>query len=343
MPPLRPVLKPALRRLWRDPSTLQLGVEPRRAVVLHGLEPADTQALGLLDGSRDLGAVVTDAGTAGCAPDRVAHLVSLLTSADLLDAAPAADPRLEPDLLSLSLLHPGYGAAGRVLDRRRAATIAIHGAGRVGATIASLLAAAGIGTLHVVDPAPPRAADVAPGGIRSLGHGSRATAVTQPLRRAGRAVTTDADAPADLVVVAPTGGAPSPETAARVRHRVHLLAVVRETVAAVGPLVLPGETACLRCGHLARLDRDPQWASLAAQVAGEQRDVEACDVVLATLAASLTALQVLAWVDEPQRRPPTAGGVLEFDLADGRLRRRSLHPHPSCGCGAGGPGATMEE
>ena len=86
---------------------------------------------------------------------------------------------------------------------------------------------------------------------------------------------------------------------------------------------------------------------MSAQLTGATRGVEACDVVLATLAAALAVTQVLAYVDAcgdgVAARPPTAGGVLELDLVDGRLRRRSVAAHPSCGCGAADDGATLEE
>jgi bacteriocin biosynthesis cyclodehydratase domain-containing protein len=342
--PVRPVLKPALRQVWRDAFTLQLGLEPRRAVVLEGLGPPDSRLLDLLDGSRDVATVFTDASELGCPPERAVRVIELLAAADALDDAPPADPRLTPDLLSLSLLHPGPGAAARVLARRRQARVAVHGAGRVGATIVTLLAAAGIGRLRVDDDGPVRPVDLAPGGIREQGAVTRATAVTTPLRRTSAAlsVTTGASGEADLCVVAPSTSAPAPEVLAAVRAKPHLLVAVRETTACVGPFVCPGITPCLRCVHLARVDRDPQWAALTAQLTGATRGVEACDVVLATIAAALAVTQVLSYVDAAAPRPSTAGGVLEMDLADGRLRRRSVTPHPSCGCGAADDGATME-
>jgi hypothetical protein len=58
-------------------------------------------------------------------------------------------------------------------------------------------------------------------------------------------------------------------------------------------------------------------------------------VVLATLAASLAVAQVLAFLDQPDARPPALGAVLEIGLADLQLRRRSVRPYPGCGCGAG--------
>ena len=341
--PVRPLLKPALRQVWRDAVTLQLGLAPQRAVVLAGLQPPDSHLFGLLDGSRDVATVFNDASALGCPPERAVRLIELLAAADALDDGPPADPRLEPDLLSLSLLHPGPGAAARVLARRRAATVAVYGAGRVGAAVTTLLAAAGVGRLCVVDEGPVRPADLGPAGIRDQGASSRATAVVAPLRRTSVALTVSTAAPerADVAVVAPVTSVAPPEVLAAVRHRTHLLVTVRETTAAVGPFVQPGRTPCLRCMHLARADRDPQWAALTAQLTGDSRAVEPCDVVLATIAASLTAAQVLAALDVPDARPATVGGMLEIGLDDTLLRRRSIAAHPSCGCGAADDGATM--
>jgi hypothetical protein len=112
----------------------------------------------------------------------------------------------------------------------------------------------------------------------------------------------------------------------------HIKVVVREAMAIVGPLVLPGMTACLRCLELARTDRDPAWPLIAAQLAsdGPHPTVEACDVGLATLAASVCALQVLTYLDGGT--PATCDGTLEIALPDWRIRRRSWRPHPASGC-----------
>ena len=342
--PVRPLLKPALRQVWRDAFTLQLGLEPRRAVVLEGLRAPDSQLLDLLDGSRDVATVFSDANDLGCPPDRAARVIELLAAADALDDAPPADPRLTPDLLSLSLLHPGPGAAARVLSQRRRAQIAVVGAGRVGAAVVNLLAASGIGRLHVDDGGAVRPADLAPAGIREQGAGTRATAVVAPLRRTSAAlsVLTGPAPDADVTVVAPTASAPAPEVLAAVRARPHLLVTVRETTASVGPFVLPGISPCLRCLHLARTDRDPRWGAMTAQLTGSNRGVEPCDVVLATIAAALAVTQVLAYVDTTQPPSSSCAGLLEMDLADGRLRRRTVAAHPSCGCGAADDGATMD-
>jgi hypothetical protein len=90
--------------------------------------------------------------------------------------------------------------------------------------------------------------------------------------------------------------------------------------------------------QVARSDRDPAWPAIAAQLTGATPTVEPSDIALTSIAASLAAAHALAWLDrESVARPvpvPSIDGVVEFDLADLRLRRRSLRAHPDCGCGA---------
>jgi bacteriocin biosynthesis cyclodehydratase domain-containing protein len=350
---MRPQLKPALPRLWRDPTTLQLGLDPQRALVLSGVDVTDLGVLDLLDGRRPVDDVVAVAHKRGHDAGRVRELVDILLDAAALDDAeapsdaaahraihpvsPAAGSTLEPDLLSLSLLHRPPGAAARVMRARNATTVEVLGAGRVGATVATLLAAAGIGHLDVEDDGPLRTADVSPGGLRGAG-GTSATRGAET-RRLLSTVTASRDRsphrPPAVSVLAPTTLLLAPELLGRTRDRPHLPVVVRETTALIGPLVIPGRTPCCRCVELARGDRDPAWPSLSAQLLGSSRRVEPCDVVLATLAASLAAAQVLGFLDDPTARPSAVGAVLEFGLGDLRLRRRTVRPYPGCGCGAG--------
>jgi bacteriocin biosynthesis cyclodehydratase domain-containing protein len=345
---MRPQLKPALRRLWRDPTTLQLGVDPACAVVLSGLNRADAGLLDLLDGSRELAQVSVEAERRGHQPGRVESLLTALADAEVLDDAAvspgAVDARRLPDLLSLSVVHRDPGGARRTLAARGGAAVEVLGAGRVGASVAMLLSAAGVGRLSVTDPGPVRQADYAPGGVRgpATRQASRAEATRALLANAPTAYTTpvsaaviDARRAESAVVLAPPASVIPPEWLAQVRHRPHLPVVVRETVAAIGPLVLPGRSPCLRCVELTRGDRDPVWPALAAQLVGEPPGVEACDVVLASAAAALVALNLLTWIDRRERTPPpTVGGILELSLLDLRLRRRTVHAHPGCGCGA---------
>lgn len=340
-PAAKPALKPALRQIWRDPATLQLGLVPDHAVVVSGLGPDDAKLIELLDGTRDMSSVVEAAAAVGVAPDRCTELINLLRSADVLDNdPPVADSPLTPDRLSLSLLHPGAGAATRVLTRRQDATVRVQGVGRIGAAIAGLLTASGVGTVIVVDAGPARPSDTHPAGLRAPKAGTRASAVAATFGITAHLDAGDAR-DVDVDVLAPVGAVPRPEVLASARRRPHLLVTVRETTALVGPFVRPGVTACMRCLELSRRDRDPAWPALTAQLVGSARDVEPCDLTLASLAASLACMQVLTHLDGAQR-PTSEGGVLEFGLRDGRLRRRSISSHPACGCGAADEAETMD-
>jgi hypothetical protein len=365
----RPLLPAALRPVWRSDQALQLGLDPDRAVVVDGIDEPIAKALLGLDGTRTEAEVLAGAAETGLDPELVGDLLTDLRTAGVLAeitsrpppgpapaAAPAADPvvmaswprmsaygavgaagRLGPDLASLSRV-PAPRTPLEVVRGRRAASVVVHGAGRVGASLATLLAAAGVGQVHVADRGPVRPGDVAPAGVAAADvDRSRTSAAAEALRRAAPEIRSTPPAPGrrpDLVVLASTEPVDTTLRTALAGGRVaHVVAGVRETTAVIGPLVLPGHTGCLRCGDLHRADRDPAWPVVAAQLVGiRRRREEPCGVVLATVAASLAALQCLAHLDG---RPAAATGAsLELSLTDWRLRRRSWPAHPRCDCGA---------
>ena len=339
---MRPVLSPAARRLWRDPQTLQLGQSPGRAAVLTGLDPATRSVLALLDGTRDRTQVLSAAAAAGCGAERAEQLLELLEGAGLLeDAGAELGPvarldraereRLAGDLASLALVR---GDGGLPAARHRAdARVLVVGAGRVGAPLAGLLVTAGIGCVDVVDDATAAAEDCGVGGLGLGDVGRRRGEAARDLLRAAAPSAATGPLPrADLVVLAPS----RPEHLDEARRSVpedtpHLLAEVRETVGVVGPLVLPGRSACLRCVDLTRTDLDPAWPAVAAQLASPSRTRTACDGTLAVAVAVHAAFQVLALVDGTND-PATLDGTLELALPDYRWRRRRWPVHPACGC-----------
>jgi hypothetical protein len=336
---MRPVLKPALRRLWRGPSTVQIGLDPDRAVVLSGCGADIARVLDALDGGHD--PEHPDAGREPASPRR--YLVDLLHRARLIDDAnvstspiPGLDPvhreRLAPDLASLSLATGAADGGVGLLRRRREAVISVYGAGRVGAAVASLLAAAGVGTVGVVDARTCRPADCTPVGLplRHLGR-RRDHAVSELLR--GYATGAEPDTPPLAVVLTGEATTDPRIRGTLMRGRVpHVVATVRETTGVVGTFVLPGQSACLRCQDLHRADRDPGWPLVAAQLAaGSRSPVEACDTVLATSVACWVSREVLTFLDGTAR-PQTVNGSLELSLSEWRWRRRSWTPHPTCGC-----------
>ena len=360
------MLKTALRRSWRDGESVQFGVDPAHAVVL---EPVDGPAAGfldLLDGTRGTDTLTREAGALGLEPDRVRRLLGLLAEGGVLDdaaghaalsaavrhRAPLLD-RLRPDLAALSVVHPGPGGAARRMGRRRTARVRVHGAGRVGAQLATVLAAAGVGTVEVVDSGRVEPWDTAPGGIPAEQVGERRDAAGRgavrraapEARRAGACDRTGSRARdgggggAAVTVIAPRDGlhafAPDGDEARRLVAAgvPHLYAGVLEGTGVVGPLVLPGRTACGQCVALRLARQDAAWPRMLAQLrSGRQPAVPACDIALATTVAGLAAAHVLARLDGGT--PPSAGARVELSL--GRLTSRvvPLPPEPGCGCGS---------
>lgn len=351
---MRPVLKPALRRLWRGDDVVQLGADPENGIVLDGVSDPVTKVLALLDGTRDRRQVVAAAATGGARESDVRDLLDLLRDVAALDDAsatpapmpPVARARLEPDLATLTLLTTQPGAGVACLERRRKASILVIGAGRVGSLVTALLAAAGVGHVAIRDERLAEPADAVPGGLLPRDDGQpRALAAMDAARRAGatsvdgalRAPDPDDCAAADFAVVAADSGLTPPPEIIEVLAAVglpYLLTGVRETYGVVGPLVIPGRTSCPRCHDLHRTDRDPCWPVLAAQLSAEPRDgTAACDVTLATGVAALTAGQVLAHLIGPGLTR-AVDATIELRLPEWTVRRRVWTPHPDCACGA---------
>jgi hypothetical protein len=82
--------------VWRDRDTLQIGIDPRRAVALTGMRGA-AGLIGLLDGSREhhqVLAAAQDQGISAAAADRI---IGLLAAAGVLADFPADALRGVPD------------------------------------------------------------------------------------------------------------------------------------------------------------------------------------------------------------------------------------------------------
>jgi bacteriocin biosynthesis cyclodehydratase domain-containing protein len=316
-PLARPTLLPGLRRLWRDRRTLQLGVDPARAVVLDLPDARVAQLLDLLDGTRSERVAIADARRHGVREPDARALLETLREAGLVVGAQSLLPhnlpepvrrRLADEAAALALRGTDLPATpAQILRRRAAAKVQVSGEGRLAAPVALTLAEAGVG--HVAPTAHQTAEAItrtAPG------------TATAPLRRGETtfAVHLGALGPANLLA------------AGYARHRLpHLTVTVRDGTVLVGPLVPPRGQPCLNCLDLHRVDRDPAWPQLAAQLAAPDREPCATATVLA--AVGFVAAEVLSWLDGAE--PTTIGAIVEL-AAPGQLRRRSWPPHPHCDC-----------
>ncbi|WP_018544385.1 ThiF family adenylyltransferase [Streptomyces sp. LaPpAH-108] len=370
---MHPMVKPALRQGWRDLDTVQFGMTPAHAITLGPVDPATGSFLRLLNGARGLPLLREEGRRMGLPDGHVDTLLGRLGRAGLLDdlrgGSPAAEAlrkrgdtldRLRPDLASLSLSTSEPGAALGQLAARRSLRVRVHGAGRVGVVLASLLSGAGVGEVDVRDVGRVEPWDVAPGGLPAESVGERRdeaaraavrrAAPDRPVRRArasppsgtgtAEAEASRAETGLSLVIVAPRDEvavhAPDPFVTERLTASgtPHLYAGVVEGTGVVGPLVLPGETSCAGCLHEDRTDGDPAWPRLVTQWrCGTARRVGACDLTLAVAVAGLAAAHALTFLDGGP--PSSAGARWETSLPALTWHSRPIAPHPACGCGAG--------
>uniref|UniRef100_A0AAU3I1T1 TOMM leader peptide-binding protein n=1 Tax=Streptomyces sp. NBC_01393 TaxID=2903851 RepID=A0AAU3I1T1_9ACTN len=358
---MHPIVKPALRRGWRDLNTVQFGMTPAHAMVLGPMDTATGSFLELLDGTRGMPLLREQGREMGLPDGHVDGLVDRLAGSGLLDdttgGGPAADAlrerkevmeRLRPDLASLSLLSREPGGAVERLAARRHLRVRVRGAGRVGVLLAALLAGAGVGEVEVRDLGRVEPWDVAPGGlpVESIGErredaarrAVRRAAPDRPPRASARDEKGEETRGLSLVILAPRDGlavhAPDPASAEGLitSGTPHLYAGVAEATGVVGPLVLPGDTGCAGCLDQRRADMDPTWPRLVAQWrSGRQRRVAACDLALSAVVAGLAASHALTFLDGDP--PACTGARWEASLPGCEWRSTQVRAHPACSCG----------
>jgi hypothetical protein len=204
----------------------------------------------------------------------------------------------------------------------------------------TVLAASGVGRVSVRDTGLVSAGDAVVGGLTAADEGRpRSLAAADAVRRASPLADLRPLPPGtepDLVVLARPWAASDPLVAALQRRGTpHLVATVRGETGVVGPLVVPGATACLRCADLHRRDADPRWPVLAAQLTATEAPASGATTTC-LLTAVTAALQVLAFLDGVAG-PITLGGTVELAPPELLPRLRRWPPHAACGClGAAG-------
>ena len=326
------VLSPAARLLWRTADSVHLELGDR-GVVVDGL-PASVVTQVVPGRPVPPGGPELESG-ARAALDTLADdgfLWTRIGDDDLRRTPPV--PRLAGQLTALAARH-GEDAA-ELLHARRHYAVVVTGNTAAAVHLAALLAAAGVGRVRCAVDGTVRLLHAVPGGVGPDDEGDdlQVAAVDAVLRAAPEADVTPlpSDDVPDLTVLAQPGPVDDDRRAAlHATRSAHLRMTVGVDHAVVGPLVLPGLTSCLRCADLHRLDRDPAWSVLSAQLAVPRRYGATADVVVSTLAVGVAAMQVLAFLDGGD--PAGIDGTLEIHPPDWRVRRRSWAPHPACDCG----------
>jgi bacteriocin biosynthesis cyclodehydratase domain-containing protein len=293
------MLRPGVHVLERRDQRLQVGLDPRQAVVLAD-DPAVRRTLRLLTGPGQPGEAADPATLT-----RLRDAELLIDGGSLLPLMPLTGSPGRYDRAALAR-SDGEDAPGLVERRRRHRTTVTGFGGplgqRLAASLSELLTGAGVPS------------------------------------RTGRTPR-----PADRVSVLVGVGEPRRELLDQLMRdsRPHLLVRMREGEALLGPFVVPGRTACLRCvdAHLA--DGDPCWPLVVAQYAGrdagERTDgvPEPVDSLLAALALAWAARDVTSYAEG--RRPTTWSATIGLDPPLTAIETQPWLRHPGCGCSWGEP------
>lgn len=336
------IINPGLRTVARDPQTIQIGVGGG-GVILAGLTESDRAFVDLLRCGTSGAAAAGAAAAAKVLPGRAQQILLSLAPVLLDDSSQGRPEGFRGDRLAgeVRQLAAIYGQPAKdILARRGRASVRIVGLGRTGAALAQALLGGGVRTLLLQDESAVRASDVGPGAFRLADIGmNRASAVRRHL------LSLDPECQAHVVRSVASGGQvfQSLDLAVYVgqdvvdtcvsaelmsRDQPHLVVLLREQDGTVGPLVIPGETACSECIERHHSAVDPQWP----QVCRELSDHPAAEEgSMALELAGSAAYQALLYLDGINR-PASWSTVLTFRGADGGWRQNRYALHPDCGC-----------
>jgi hypothetical protein len=250
------------------------------------------------------------------------------------------------DLAARALATGTTEGALRLQARRSRATVVVRGNDRAAAHVALGLAAAGVGTVALHGPdRRTTLADLTPGGPFEPNVSWR-DELSDAIRRQGAHPTslgTRTRRPA-VVVLCSAADVDLPWTDPELADDLladsvpHLAVAVAGAAARVGPLVLPGRSACLWCLDRRQVDADPAWPALADQIRLGHPQARAHSGVLATVAGAFAVAQALQVLDadprtDPGTTPATLDAVVEFREPDALGVRLPVARHPLCGCG----------
>lgn len=112
----------------------------------------------------------------------------------------------------------------------------------------------------------------------------------------------------------------------------HLLVSGGPDAVTVGPFVVPGLTACVRCVDASRAEADPRRSMLLEQCRTPPAGSPPRDPALMALAVAWAVRDVLSFVEGQEPATWSASVTVGSDLC---LPRRRFHRHPHCGCSWG--------
>ncbi|AZI58400.1 hypothetical protein EH165_09880 [Nakamurella antarctica] len=172
-PAARLRLAPGLCVVQRSESILQIGSEAPRCALVRNAPRNAAKVLASLDGMSSIAELINRLGPCPDFDDAgwQVLLSDLVDAGYLLVAGKSERPSHRPDTATVAPEHEqlallaGPSRASLAMRNRREAVIQILGAGRIAASVASLLANAGVGRIHLNPDRPLRPTDVCAAGV----------------------------------------------------------------------------------------------------------------------------------------------------------------------------------
>ncbi|MDO8732779.1 MAG: hypothetical protein Q7L55_09485 [Actinomycetota bacterium] len=305
----RPRYRSECPLLWRAPGIAQIGEGRLHRIV--SLDPGSAQWLLTLDGLRTVAQLMAQFADRETEAEHRWNLLVMASQIGAIDDAgsmpeawrlittPERDSAT-PDHAAALLTLGSSWLADQALNLRHRTHYAIRGTGELDA--------------------PPVLAE----------------ATRQAMRAAGLTASIDGGR-ADLLIIIglhPVIGAEVAAMELAQPASAHLFVSAYGDRGVAGPLVVPGQTSCLRCSYLHTRDADPHWAGVSMQLhAAISRLSQApIDRLLAQLIASQAARLARAWVDSPVVVGNWSNLAYEIRLPDGTVDEQARPAHALCEC-----------
>ena len=361
---LRPTLSPGVHVLWRSQTEVQLGIDPRKALVLPATHA--TEILSLCNGVNTIESIATTASQSGISKSSIINLLIQLVHSGLTqdcnvreDDTQNSDQELnvmdrkrkvrdlcgeERNLgkvpLQQRLMVQRESHSNGARNRRFTTEIHLWGLGRLGITIAGLLASAGYPLLRFHDNSKVTSDDLISWGYSWVDIGNRrdvaATQMTEHLYRgfSERNHFQRTHPQQTLHVYAPDSCADYPwarpdlTTSPMSNDEAHLIAMTAGSIAKITSVIEPGQTSCWRCMHLNQCEVDTSWSLISGQLI-DRHVPDTSPVGLITLAGLQTLSIIGDWVDNAS---PISDVTYEIAWPSNQTIIQPQSANPSCGC-----------
>ncbi|MDD2818105.1 MAG: hypothetical protein PHN51_04840 [Candidatus Nanopelagicales bacterium] len=308
-PQARPRYRSQCPLLWRSDGLAQIG-EGRRHIVTPLDQPLAAWLLSL-SGLSTMAQLQEQVSALGLTPSRAQALLRMAAHAGAIDDAsqlptswrymdPIARAACEPDHGAALLTFGNPGLAHALIDQRHRTHV------------------------HLTTPANQRP----PSHLRDC--------VEQAICAAGLSFTADPFT-ADLTVILgshPVIGSEVASVEVALPSSAHLFVASYGDRAVAGPLVMPGQTSCLRCAYLHTRDADPQWPHVSLQLTHAITKVNNApiDRLLTSLIATYVGKLARAWTDRNLTHTQWKNLSYELRLPECEVRIEPRLPHPLCQC-----------